>query len=169
MGGGPGNRSSGRRSGAAVRRYFDVFLYLHVLAAIVGLGPTFAFGWIGRVGAEHPGQGLFAARIVHTLTRKMALPLATVILVTGVAMIWAAEIDFFEHGWLVLSTVLFVMSYGYSALVQSRHVGRLVEIGSGGGAQPSELPTLRRKIGWGGRYLRLSAAVILYLMIFKPF
>ena len=83
-------------------------------------------------------------------------------------MIWAADIDFFEHGWLVLSTALVAMSYGYSALFQSRYVGRLIEMSSGG-VQPSDLPTLRKRIAWGGQYLRLSAAVILYLMIFKPF
>ena len=51
----------------------QLFLFLHVLGAIVAFGPTFAFSFIGASGGAEPQHANFATRVSH-----IARPVSTV-------------------------------------------------------------------------------------------
>jgi uncharacterized membrane protein len=152
---------------------FQVLLFLHILGAIAGIGPTLVFGRITRLGAEHPEHGSFATRIVHDLTRRIAIPLSALVLVTGFWMTFEAGYDLFATGWLATSIVLFLGAFGYSVLVQKPTVARILGLldgpGTPGHSRQAELARLRRRARRGGIYLRSSALLIIVLMVLKPF
>ena len=151
--------------------WYRLFLYVHVLSAIIGLGPTFIFGRITSMGRDDLSHSRFSLGVVHKLTMTSALPLAALIFLSGIGMIWARGYNLWRTDWLLVAMGLFIFGFTFSAAVQSRRVARLIAIVGGDDFDPEnpsvELATLRRRISWGGRYLRLSASTILYLMIFK--
>jgi hypothetical protein len=152
---------------------FKVLLFLHLFGAIVGIGPTFAFGRIIILGSTSAGHGPFATRVVHALTRRMAIPLAAIVLFSGFGMILEVPYDVFAAGWLLVSIILFLGGFGYSIVVQNPTLARIItlngELAKAGGEPSAELLRLRRRAAHGGIYLRTSATLILILMVFKPF
>lgn len=153
--------------------WYRIFLYIHILSAIVGLGPTFAFAKITGMGRADPRHSRFATGIVHKLTITMALPIAVVIFASGLGMIWARGFNLWKTEWLMVAMGLFIFGFMFSAVVQRRLNRRVLAITGAAGFKrsdpPPELAKLGRRAAWGGRYLRTSASVILYLMIFKGF
>lgn len=151
---------------------FTVLLFLHLFGAIVGIGPTFAFGRITSAGAgtEH---SLFATRVVSSIIGRMAIPLAALVLLSGVGLILEVDYDIVATKWLLVSLVLFIGGFTYSITVQNRTLGRIITLGQGNGSvdviTAGELARLRSRARYGGIYLRVSATVILFLMVFKPF
>lgn len=151
--------------------WYRIFLFIHIFSVIVGIGPTFVFGRITGMGRADAPHSRFAAGVVHRLTTTTAIPVAVVIFASGLGMIWALDFDIWETGWLLAAIVLFILGFAYSVTVQSRSLKRVVAITGredfDATDPPPELAALGRRITWGGRYLRTSASVILYLMIFK--
>jgi len=68
-------------------------LLLHVLAAIVAIGPNFAYSTIRALGKQQPQYANFATRVSHAISDRLVYPVGLVIPATGVAMIWVAGID----------------------------------------------------------------------------
>src|SRR3972149_2990469 len=66
-------------------------LLVHVLAAIVGLGPTFAFPLIGAMGGREPAHAYFATRISLAISERYPVPLVGVSGLTGLGMIGSAR------------------------------------------------------------------------------
>ncbi len=153
--------------------WYRIFLFVHILSAIVGLGPTFIFGRITGMGRSDPAHSRFATGVVHKLTTTSALPIAVVIFLSGLGMIWARGLNLWAAEWLMVAMGLFVVGFAYAAAVQSRLIRHILAIADAddfeGANPPPELAKLGRRVMWGGRYLRTSAVIILYLMIFKGF
>ena len=151
--------------------WYRIFLFVHILSAIVGLGPTFVYGSIVGMGRNEEPHARFATGVVHRLAMRMAIPLSAMIFLTGLGMIWALDRNPFQTTWLLVAMGLFIFGFTYSATVQNRQRREILMIAGGEDFDPSHPPprfaVLGRRISWGGRYLRASATVILYLMIFK--
>src|SRR5437016_1599044 len=67
---------------------FSLFLFLHVISAIIAFGPTFTFALIGAAGAKEPQHGNFGLRLAETITDRVVIPVALTMPVTGVLLIW---------------------------------------------------------------------------------
>ena len=151
--------------------WYRIFLYIHILSAIVGLGPTFVFARITAMGRADPPHSRFAATVVHKLTITSALPIAVVIFVSGLGLIWARGYNVWKAEWLLVAMVLFIFGFSFSATVMGLLRRRILDITEAADFEasepPAELAKLGRRIAWGGRYLCVSASAILYLMIFK--
>lgn len=148
---------------------------VHVLAAIVGFGPTFAFPLVGALGGREPQHANFAARANDLVSHRLTWPLALSMAVTGVLIIWAAEIDLLKTRWLISAIVLYVAAMGYSFFVQQPASAEVVRLGSTPpppGAPPSgPSPELRAAIGKvqrGGMLLGVLVVVLVALMVVKP-
>jgi len=150
----------------------DILLFLHFFGVIAGIGPTFVFGRIAGAGAgtEH---GMFATRVVRMLTRGTAIPLSALVLVSGFALIFEIGFDLTDTPWLLISVILFLGAFTYSVTVQNPTLGRVIALSDAGEtASPTfaaDIARLRKRVRYGGVYLRTSAIVILALMVFKPF
>lgn len=150
-------------------------IFIHVLSAIVAFGPTFAFGLYGAQAAGEPQHGNFMARANHHVSDRLVLPVALSMPVSGLLLIWAAEIDLLAARWLLLAITVYVVAVLYAILVQRPAVIRLVELTSGpppAGAAPSGPPPAlletAAKIRRGGMLTGGLIVVIVALMVVKP-
>jgi uncharacterized membrane protein len=169
---------------------FPWFLFAHVLGAIIAFGASYsAFPLIGAMSGKEPAHGNFGARISHAISTKVVRPLAILQGITGVAMIWLAQIDLTKALWLDVAIVLYLIALGYALFVQIPLSQRLVELTSGGprpaqapsGAGATSAPTgpppgppaglmeAAAKARRGGAFIGITITVIVFLMVVKPF
>jgi hypothetical protein len=64
-----------------------LFLFLHVMGAIVVFGPTFRLPDHREPGPEEPADGAFAAALSDLIERRIVIPGAIVQGITGLALI----------------------------------------------------------------------------------
>ena len=151
--------------------YFTVLLALHVLGAIVGLGPTFTFGVIGSMmpnaGASAVSLMEAMAKIEKVLVNPVALFLQPV---TGVLLIVesARHRSFFQREWLVaaiaLYVVILIISYGRT----TPGLHRMIAMAKEGKAQTPEFGALAKVQQTLGPVMGMSLLVIIVLMVWKP-
>lgn len=154
---------------------FPYLLFLHVLGAIVAFGPTFAFPFIGAMGGGEPQHGNFAIRVSNTLAHRLVYPIGITLPITGAAMILVRGMNLADRAswWLSLAIVLYVIAYGYAFFVQSKVIGRVIELTSappppGASGPPPELPALVSRIQRGGMATPILLVTIIFLMVVKP-
>ena len=162
---------------------FEVYpwrLFLHVLAAIVACGPTFAFSIIGAMGGKEPQHANFATRVSHRIGDILVEPFAISMLVTGALMIWAAEIPLFEPAvrWLLLAIVLYLLALGLSLFVSRPNVKRIIALSGGegegvaaappAGPPPAEMMQAIGTVQRAGMILTVLLVAIVFLMVVKP-
>jgi uncharacterized membrane protein len=155
-------------------------LFLHVLAAIAGLGPTFAFPIIGGMGGREPRFGNFATRVSFRVSERLVEPLVLTMPVTGVLMIWAAEINPFVKGsrWLLLAIILYVIDLSIALFVQRAAVKRVIALTGGESGPPPDapppagpppgLPAAVAAVQRNGMILTVILLAIIFLMVVKP-
>ena len=153
--------------------WIAIFLFLHVLGAIIAFGPAFsAFPIIGSFAGKEPMHGNFAARINEAITDQRVLPLAIFQGVTGLVLIFLTGYNPFSQLWLGLAIVLYLIAIGYALFVQ-RPAGRtIVELTSsppppGASGPPPELMAAVRTAQRGGMFLGLMIVAIVFLMVTK--
>jgi hypothetical protein len=56
--------------------WIAIFLFLHVMGAIVAFGPTYSFPIIGKMAGEEPQHANFAARMNVKIAGQRVEPLA---------------------------------------------------------------------------------------------
>jgi len=165
---------------------FYPVLFLHVLGAIVALGPALAFPVIGGMAGREPLHGNFATRLTHVLESRVILPFILVTGLTGIVLIWIREIPLFEpaYRWLLLSIVVYGVALAFSWLVQRPTVLRLIALTggfpsagatlpapqgpAGAGGPPPELLATASRTRRNGMVLTLLSIAIVFLMVLKP-
>ncbi len=105
-----------------------LFLTIHILTAIAAFGPSFAFPLISGLAAKQPQHGLFAVRLVDLLERRMILPLALTMPVSGALLVWSEGIDLVNTHWLLAAITLYVVAIAFAFAVQLRTVERMLEV-----------------------------------------
>ncbi len=154
-----------------------VLLFLHVISAIVAFGPSFAMPLIARLGRQNPQQGAFAVEVAETLTRRIVIPMALTMPVTGIPMIFIAGIDPLAL-WLVIAVIVYVAAVLFSIFIQLPKVTEMLSILrqlSAAGPPPAGSPPgppprvaeLGASIGQGGMLLQVAIVVIVFLMVTK--
>ena len=158
-----------------LRALFPWLLFLHVLAAIVAFGPTFAFATIGSLGGREPQHANFATRISATISSRLVYPIGITLPITGALMILVAGIDLTSRAyyWLDIAIVIYIVAYGYSFFVQRPIVERIIAMTStppppGATGPPPELMRLVARVQRGGMVLGILLVAIIFLMVVKP-
>lgn len=161
---------------------FYVFLFLHVTAAIIAFGPTFAFPLIAKAGMKHPQHAAFAAEINERIESVLVIPLALSMPVTGAGMIIFGGVNLFQS-WLLAAIVVYVVAIGYSVLIQGptgKELTKLLQamptnspgpgaaLAEATGGPPPRLLELGAKMQRGGMLLAALLLVIIFLMVVKP-
>ncbi|HEX3264953.1 MAG TPA: DUF2269 family protein [Candidatus Limnocylindrales bacterium] len=120
---------------------FPWFLFAHVLGAIIAFGASYsAFPIVGSMSGKEPMHANFGSRINDAISTRVVRPLAILQGITGVAMIWIAQIDLTKALWLDVAIVLYLIAIGYALFVQIPTGARLVELTSRGGPPPGAAP-----------------------------
>ncbi len=105
-----------------------LFLTIHVLTAIVAFGPNFILPLIARMAAQEPQHGLFALRLTERIEKRVVLPLALTMPISGGLLIWSENIDMGNAQWLLTAIVLYVVAMTFALGVQVRTLDRMIEI-----------------------------------------
>lgn len=152
---------------------FAVFLFLHVMGAIVAFGPTFSFPIIGAMGGKEPQHANFATRVTETIVEQRVLPLAIFQGITGVALILVTGINLLATPWLLIGIVLYLIVLGYNVLIGTPTVKKIIEMTSappppGVSGPPPELLAAIQKVQRGGMFSGLMIVLIVILMVIKP-
>ena len=156
--------------------YQTTLLALHVLSAIVGLGPSYAFAILGPLAGKRRGTDAIALMDgMIAIERRLVIPGAITQVVTGVLLIFARNWDegFFGHTWLWVAILLYVIDSGLSTGVSSPALHRLSDIAKAQTGPPSaevqaEMGALAQRAKVIGTYLGISTIVIAILMVWKP-
>jgi hypothetical protein len=148
-------------------------LFLHVLAAIVAIGPNFAYSTIRGMGRKEPQHANFGTRITHLISARLVYPVGLVIPATGVSIIALLGIDLTSRAfwWLDVAIVIYVAVYVYSFFVQRPIVERIIELTSSPpspGGPPPELPPLAARAQRGGTAMLIALVIVAFLMVVKP-
>jgi uncharacterized membrane protein len=153
--------------------WLAIFLFLHVMGAIVAFGPTFSFPIIGAMGGKEPQHANFATRVTETIVEQRVLPLAIFQGITGVALILVTGINLLATRWLLLGIVLYLIVLGYNVFIGAPTVKKVIEMTStppppGASGPPPELLATIRKVQRGGMFSGLMVVLIVILMVVKP-
>jgi uncharacterized membrane protein len=154
-----------------------ILLFLHVLGAIIAFGPSFSLPIIGGMGGKEPMHANFATRVTLQIEERVIIPLAIVQAITGIGLIWFAEINLIESHWLLLAIVLYVIAISFAIAIQSNSVKRLIELTTmpAGGPPPGApagpppgVPEAVQRVQRGGMFLGIMIVIIVFLMVVKP-
>jgi len=154
---------------------FFWLLFIHIGAAVIGLGPSFIYARIGEAAGREPAHALFAMRLSRNLATRVTHPLAALVLLSGFGLIWVRGYAVFDTLWLLASVIIFTISFLYATFIQNPDLSRTLELIEKGPPDSLEEPErvelagLRRRIRWGGMFMRGIVVVVLFLMVFKPF
>jgi hypothetical protein len=159
----------------------QLFLFLHVMGAIVVFGPTFVFPIIANQVRKSPQNGPFAAVLGEFIERRLVLPGAVVQGITGVALILiiGADLTSSSYRWLVGGIILYLIAIGFAAFVQAPAAEHMVKLTSGGpppgpppagapAGPPPEIAAAAQKLQRGGQLLAVLIVLIVLLMVTKP-
>lgn len=148
-------------------------LFVHVLAAIVAIGPNFAYSTIRAMGREERPHANFATRVSHRISARLVYPVGLIIPATGASMIAILGLDLAARAfwWLDLAIVIYVGVYLYSFFVQRQIVHRIIELTSSPpppDGYPPELPVLAVRAQRGGSAMLVLLVIVAFLMVVKP-
>jgi hypothetical protein len=161
----------------------QLFLFLHVMGAIVVFGPTFVFPILARFVRQSPQNAHFAAEVGHFIESRLVVPGVFVQAITGVALIiiLGADLTSQAYRWLVAAIVLYVIAVAYAVLVQAPASAKMVELTAGGpppmaaggagaaaAGPPPEIAANAQKLQRGGMILTVLLVLIVILMVTKP-
>jgi uncharacterized membrane protein SirB2 len=147
---------------------YKVLLFLHVLAVIVGLGPTFALPGLMKLRGDAPSPAVL--RVEYVISRYASIGVG-VILLTGLGLISESPAVFIggfsEARWLHISITLFLIYAGLGTGYASPRMRKAVT--AAGAGNPAEVRRLLDPLDKVvGPILGLLLAAILYLMLIKP-
>lgn len=152
--------------------YITTLLVIHVLGAIAGIGPTFAFAVLGRAVRAAPAAAvptLLAAMI--RLAERVVTPVALVTQpVTGALLIFETGRNhgFFRHEWLIASIAAYAVILWLSYRVDFPRLRRMLALADAdetGSAEYAALAQASKRLG--PLYGVLTVGIVV-LMIWKP-
>ena len=156
-------------------QFVPLFLFLHVLGAILAFGPTFAYSIMGSMAGKEPQHANFSARQTEAIGNRLVYPLAIFQGITGILLIISAKIDPQTTPWLVAGIILYLIAITYALTIQRNALHHLIELsstppppGTPPGPPPPEIAATVKKIQRGGMFLGLLIVVIVFLMVVKP-
>lgn len=151
----------------------QLFLFLHVMGAIIVFGPSFAFPLIASAAQREPQHAHFAAAISDSIERRIVIPGAILQGITGVALILVAPLDITTNTWLQIAIPLYLVAIVYAIAVQAPAAERMVHLTAtppppGASGPPPELVATARRLQLGGMFLTVLVVAIVILMVTKP-
>jgi uncharacterized membrane protein len=157
-----------------------LLLFLHIMGAIIAFGPLFAFMILGPMSRGEPAHANFAVRFQSRVSRRLVLPLAIFQGVTGLLIVWRAQINILATPWLMVSIVLYLTALTIAFAVLIPTANKLIEATSAppptpppGSPPPSGPPPHIVALAKRARmFSMINAALIVaivFLMVTKPF
>ena len=151
---------------------FELYLFLHILGAIVAFGFGFYAPIFGMMSAREPQHGNWYMRAAKRLSNVVIVPVAISLFITGTLLVVeSGGMRRFEELWLSLSLVLYVIALLIVFLLQRPALNRIIAATSeppGPGGPPPGLRDDIRKMQLYGVILLVLTIAIVALMVWKP-
>lgn len=151
---------------------YELWLFLHVLGAIVAFGFGFYAPIFGMATAREPQHGNWFMRASKRISNIVIIPFAISMFITGTLLVTTTGgMRRFEELWLAVSLVLYVISLLIVFLLQRPTLNRVITLTAeppGPGGPPAELAEHVRKMQLYGTILLVLTIAIVALMVWKP-
>lgn len=147
---------------------YGLFRLLHVVFAIIAMGPHFATIFMFRHMARNPES---APSLFPLLSRVMKFPKhgAMAMLATGVLMIAVSgSRSSFEQPWLAASLVLFLFNVIYGLVKLEPTAKRMGEALAAGPVKADQVGQLAKQMDSTFKAMTFSLVLIIVLMIYRP-
>lgn len=147
-------------------QFFDVILWVHILAFFIAFGPTYAYGVFYAFAAKGGPTALaYTARAVYAWDRIAVTTGTLVLLATGIYMTsdrWEFS-DFFVSWGFVAFVLVIGLTHGFFQ-PRTRQLIELLDKG-----QEEEAQAIGDQIGKVGAALGVFVILTVYVMTAKPF
>jgi uncharacterized membrane protein len=151
---------------------YELWLYLHILGAIVAFGFGFYAPVYGAALAQEPQHGPWYLRTSKRVSDMILIPVAVSMAITGTLLVSSTGgMTRFQELWLTVAVILYIIALLVVFLGQRPGVKRVIELTStppGQGGPPAEVPVLLRRLRLYGFVLLGLVLVIVALMVWKP-
>lgn len=160
--------------GVAPLDTYRALLFVHITAAVVALGSTFALPVLQPIGARGGIPSLrLVLRFAEQLEKRVVTPGSMLVIGSGVGLILTDATGYRAHlpGWLVIAIAWVAFATIVATTVQGPGLRRALAILDGvpdEGSAPPELGPVAARMKLTGRLLSLSTIGILFLMAWKP-
>jgi hypothetical protein len=148
---------------------FAFLLSVHILAAIIGLGPTFSFAFLGIMSEKQPAAARALQETILLISTRLVIPLVVILGLSGVLLIGNTHDNLSKNPWLGAGIVLYVLVLATAIFYQVPTQKKILALlrPTGGMDQPEV-----RKLGNGQRAvgiaMGLAVVVTAVLMVWKP-
>ena len=149
---------------------FHLFLYLHIVGAIIAFGFGFTVPVIGRMAASEPQHGNFFLRAAKRVGDTILLPVSLSMAVTGAGLIYFGSRSPREL-WLGIAIAIYIAAILAVIFIQRPTLTKVIALTSAppGPSGPDPMvPVLLKRVRMAGLGLSLGVLVIVFLMVFKP-
>jgi uncharacterized membrane protein len=155
-----------------MHRMFQLWLFLHILGAIVAFGFGFYAPIYGAMVAREPQHGNWYLRASKRVSDVIIIPVAISMAITGTLLVVSSGgMQRFQEPWLAVSIVLYVIALLIVFLLQRPAIGKVLALTStppGPGGPPPEVPVLLSRVRSYGVVLLVLVIAIVALMVAKP-
>lgn len=158
-------------------QFYDVVVFLHILAVVIGFGPTFAYAMFAAVAAREGLHGTLAVEraILRWNTTGTTIGM-TVILLTGLYIAadrWSFG-DFFVSWGVVAILALFGIVHGYFLPRERRMIAMLEDeaeaaVGNRSAVPSPRVDAINAEVERMGIVAGIAIILTIYVMTAKPF
>lgn len=161
---------------------YDLLLFLHIVAVVVGFGSVVLNGvYAARAKRAGGREGVAVSEANTFVSDKVAEPFIYAVFVLGILLVLVGdEVWEWDQAWINISMLLYIVGIALSHAVLRPAVKRYNAVSAqlaGAGPMPAaggpppevaEVEALDKRIALVGTILNVLLAVIIFLMVFKP-
>jgi hypothetical protein len=157
--------------------WYLLWLFFHIMFAIVAFGPTFVFPLVGVLAGKHPQHVWFALHLNEAIESRLVIPFALTMPVSGTALIIDRHIDLTGSKWLGSAIILYAVALGLALFHQVPMTRRLIRMtagmsapgpGAAAAGPPPDMARILVRVRAVGMALFVLLFTIVALMIWKP-
>jgi hypothetical protein len=148
---------------------FAFLLSVHILAAIIGLGPTFSFAFLGIMSEKQPAAARALQEAILVISTRLVIPLVVILGLSGILLIGNTHVDLSKNPWLGAGIILYVLVLAASIFYQVPTQKKILAlVGPTGGMDQPQVRKLANGQRTVGIATGLAVVVTAVLMVWKP-
>jgi uncharacterized membrane protein len=148
---------------------FAFLLSVHILAAIIGLGPTFSFAFLGILSERQPAAARALQEAILMISTRLVIPLVVILGLSGILLISNTHVDLSKNPWLGAGIILYVLMLAASIFYQVPTQKKILAlVGPTGGMDQPQVRKLANGQRTVGIAMGLAVVVTAVLMVWKP-
>jgi hypothetical protein len=152
---------------------YKIFLFFHILAVVVAIGPTFAYGILFSVLPSYPRSAPALIAGMRRIDRYFVNPGMIVILVAGILLIATSSSVWGGQFFIVWGFIAIIALFGVQHGFFGPQMAQLQEIAdrdaAAGDTMSPEFDALSQKIAQVGAATGILIVVTIFIMAYKPF